>query len=148
MIATDEQQFDAAIREFVDLSLHVGDDWYLQQDNLGRVYAVKKQYRPDVEFHIVFHPSYAQPVLFFTALCGPAGPSADAAVSQQDHPYLHLPYYFVHPCRTADLMNAVGPCADTDDTGARDIVRWLSFVGPAAGLVMPAKAWSRAFAPA
>ena len=46
-------------------------------------------------------------------------------LSQQEHPILFRPYFFLHPCKTAQFM------AKTNEPGAKSnnyTLKWLSFV--------------------
>eukprot|EP00741_Cyanophora_paradoxa_P001527 tig00000492_g1478.t1 len=124
------------------------------------------------EHHVVFSPSYSVPVLYFRASRSDGSPltaeevwaniphrfradSAGAAVvSQNEHPVLGSPFFFMHPCGTADLMAALlrpspGPgegegygaqcaCAGqhSDADRNRYLAAWLAAVGPAAGLAV------------
>lgn len=59
------------------------------------------------------------------------------ALSQGDHPIFGLPYFYLHPCETASLMEmlAVGSEVSLENY----ISAWLSAVGPAAGCRLAAE---------
>ncbi|KAI1319847.1 hypothetical protein EDD11_002841 [Mortierella claussenii] len=82
-----------------------------------------------VSYHIVFSPSYQVPVLYFNA-CRPDGRTIpleeiydslvpeewrgsirnaglNGGISQQDHPVLNVPYFYMHPCETVALMETI-----------------------------------------
>ncbi|KAG9065807.1 E2-like conjugating enzyme atg10 [Linnemannia hyalina] len=115
-----------------------------------------------VNYHIVFSPSYQVPVLYFNAYRpdGPAisleeiyeslvpeewrGAVRDAGlnggISQQDHPVLNTPYFYMHPCETVPLMETIlqnnGSPSGTPFL-ENYIVTWLSFTGQAIGVSVP-----------
>lgn len=97
------------------------------------------------EYHVIYSPSYQSPVLYFNAW-HPNGQllSLDevistvvacfrdeisrnkwSALTQQEHPFLRVPFYYLHPCKTKDLPNF---------GGSGFLVTWLSTVGPVVGL--------------
>lgn len=100
------------------------------------------------EYHILYSPSYAAPVLLFNAFTsdghllplevlwkGLAGGTQEQlqqlrwkALSQQEHPVLRRPYFYLHPCKTAEFLNV------HQATSSNPIVTWLSSMGPAIGL--------------
>lgn len=51
------------------------------------------------------------------------------------HPVLDVPFFQLHPCRTADLMKATRPHDHV--TASAYVLRWLSLVGPTIGLRLP-----------
>jgi ubiquitin-like-conjugating enzyme ATG10 len=46
----------------------------------------------------------------------------------QDHPILGTPYYFIHPCRTADLLQDIQK-ANKDISHEQLLQVWLGLVG-------------------
>lgn len=56
-------------------------------------------------------------------------------VSQGDHPVLGLPFYFVHPCNTADAMREWEGEKKLGPEGY--LVIWMGIVGGVVGLFMP-----------
>ncbi|KAK1071160.1 hypothetical protein LTR74_003541 [Friedmanniomyces endolithicus] len=110
--------------------------------------------RPElvVLYDIVYSPSYRVPVLYLTHR---SDPSADmhelltpalykpqlqrtgplGALSMTDHPVTGIPAYFVHPCRTAEGMAAVGGM--TAQAPVEYLSLWLGLVGPGVGLAIP-----------
>ncbi|KAF0528298.1 Ubiquitin-like-conjugating enzyme ATG10 [Gigaspora margarita] len=82
-----------------------------------------------VDYHIIYSTSYKVPVLYFNAynsdgtlltndeiysnLVHPLKHNDiktagfNGAISQQDHPTLLIPFYYLHPCETATLMTSI-----------------------------------------
>ncbi|KAK2569689.1 Ubiquitin-like-conjugating enzyme ATG10 [Acropora cervicornis] len=104
------------------------------------------------EYHIVYSHSYGVPVLYFTASqqdgklvnleeIWKSVPEVYRKrleyekwtfLTQQEHPYLCVPFYQLHPCHTADMMKAAFTA--TADRPVNYLVTWLSSVGPVIGL--------------
>ena len=100
-----------------------------------------------LEYHVLYSPSYCVPVMYFNAY-KPNGQllalddlwSAVRArtrhdlqpeslwtfLTQQEHPILGRPYFFVHPCHTADLMKQINGRGLTPN---EYLVSWISTVG-------------------
>ncbi|KAK3831541.1 MAG: hypothetical protein J3R72DRAFT_454768 [Linnemannia gamsii] len=127
-----------------------------------------------VNYHIVFSPSYQVPVLYFNAY-RPDGATIslediydslvpeewrgairnaglNGGISQQDHPVLNTPYFYMHPCETVPLMETIiqnqssssnsivtGAKGDGSSTSVLEnyIMTWLSFTGQAIGVSVP-----------
>ncbi|XP_065352771.1 ubiquitin-like-conjugating enzyme ATG10 [Cloeon dipterum] len=109
------------------------------------------QERVTFEYHILYSLSYAVPILYFNAWrengslleieriwdlafsqYRNAVKSAKwGAVSQQDHPILGSPFFFFHPCNTANFLE------DLPGKTKNTVVSWLSVVGPLVGLTVP-----------
>ncbi|KAG0281101.1 E2-like conjugating enzyme atg10 [Linnemannia exigua] len=128
-----------------------------------------------VNYHIVFSPSYQVPVLYFNAY-RPDGAAIslediydslvpeewrgairnaglNGGISQQDHPVLNTPYFYMHPCETVSLMETIlqnqNGSSNSIVTGAKKdvgsitsvlenyIMTWLSFTGQAIGVSVP-----------
>lgn len=111
-----------------------------------------------IEYHVVYSSSYQVPVLYFNAYYSngsvltkdeleefvinpnyrePLKSSTlmqQGSISQQEHPILGLPFYYIHPCDTASLMSQV----DLSNINYY-IMSWLSFFGPLIGLYLPSK---------
>ena len=61
-------------------------------------------------------------------------------ISQTDHPHLNLPWYMLHPCQTAELMDLILDAHDKEDLssqssssrgkGLQYMTAWFSLVGP------------------
>ncbi|RUS31011.1 autophagocytosis associated protein [Jimgerdemannia flammicorona] len=115
-----------------------------------------------VDYHIVYSSSYQVPVLYFNAFYSDGTPlplcdlyahlvpttyhshliaatsiSHQGSISQQDHPVLGIPYFYVHPCETSTLMTAVKAFKGDQQerlVGAEGYLRaWLSLVGGPVG---------------
>ncbi|GAB6028978.1 E2-like conjugating enzyme atg10 [Chamberlinius hualienensis] len=54
------------------------------------------------------------------------------AITQQEHPLLCQPYFWIHPCQTESIMSQVELKNDEDY-----ILSWLSMFGPLVGLKIP-----------
>ncbi|KAJ2859765.1 hypothetical protein GGH94_005925 [Coemansia aciculifera] len=65
------------------------------------------------------------------------------ALGVTDHPELGVPFLYLHPCHTADLLRAVvAPPAQQEETGQsvgpdEYLAAWLSLSGAAVGLTLP-----------
>eukprot|EP00040_Diaphanoeca_grandis_P024692 m.136042 g.136042 ORF g.136042 m.136042 type:complete len:240 (-) comp29830_c0_seq3:333-1052(-) len=128
------------------------------------------------EYHIVYHSGYSVPVIYFnaTTLNGRMVTGDEiwacaklqctktmrtlSAISQAEHPVLHRPFFFLHPCHTATLMASVFSDlhTTTPDDGASTtfvnetaettspnyLTAWISLMGPAIGLNLPSCVYS------
>ncbi|KAG0373496.1 hypothetical protein BGX24_011628 [Mortierella sp. AD032] len=113
-----------------------------------------------VNYHIVFSPSYQVPVLYFNAYRpvpeewrgAIRNAGLNGGISQQDHPVLNTPYFYMHPCETVPLMETIiqnqssssnsivtGAKGDGSSTSVLEnyIMTWLSFTGQAIGVSVP-----------
>ncbi|EFJ09962.1 hypothetical protein SELMODRAFT_415118 [Selaginella moellendorffii] len=79
----------------------------------------------------------------------------------EDHPYLHSPWFTLHPCGTSGLMTSIFPVASSETersgihlhprvsrkvesgSGLRYLLAWLSFSGEAAGLKISSQTFSK-----
>jgi ubiquitin-like-conjugating enzyme ATG10 len=102
-----------------------------------------------LEYHLLYSLSYQVPIIYFNAwrpngtllgieeiwaLACPTHSEALhearwGAISQQDHPILGTPYFFFHPCNSAQLLAKVAR-----DDCANKVIAWLSVVAPLVGL--------------
>jgi len=58
-------------------------------------------------------------------------------ISHGDHPQLGIPFYFIHPCRTADLLNDIQ--ADNTKISQDELIQvWLGLVGGVVNIPTPA----------
>ncbi|KAG2215471.1 hypothetical protein INT45_003165, partial [Circinella minor] len=101
-----------------------------------------------MEYHIAYSPSYQVPVLYFNGYDSDGNVlslddlyqwiiskemqdnlkysnrlSAQGSISQEEHPILGFPFYYIHPCETQSMMRSI----------SHDIINiktWLSFIGP------------------
>ena len=110
-------------------------------------------------YHIIFSDSFAVPVLYLNVskssgcllthdelysyynLLKPSDsqierdPVYDLVITQQEHPILFKPFYFVHPCKTADWMSLIAR-ANSQEEDVQEKLRncenytltWMSFV--------------------
>ncbi|XP_077981887.1 ubiquitin-like-conjugating enzyme ATG10 [Glandiceps talaboti] len=104
------------------------------------------------EYHVLYSLSYSVPVLYFNAskedgkllsleeVWNNVPGSYQSRISddrwsfitQQEHPLLCRPFYQLHPCHTADMMQAIGIDWSCQDNNY--LISWLSTVGPVVGL--------------
>lgn len=94
------------------------------------------------EYHVVFSISFQVPVLYFNVyksngellsldeLWSSVHPNFQNSVNknkwytltQQEHPYLHRPFFYFHPCETSAFMD----CFKSD---CNKLITWLSSIG-------------------
>lgn len=114
------------------------------------------------EYHIIYSQSYAVPVLYFNAYkqdgmllkldeIWKQVPETYAKqlehqrwsmLTQQEHPFLHSPFYMLHPCNTQKLMEQIyekNSCEPNHEQMKNYLVTWLSTVGPVVGLTVNPK---------
>lgn len=113
------------------------------------------------DFHIVYSTIYRVPVLFFRAYYNDGQTlvlddiqkdlpfittkvlmeTKWTFITQEEHPYLHRPWYTLHPCGTSKWMNLLflsDASAAIDRVPVeRYLVSWLSVVGQVVGLKVP-----------
>nr|XP_022315749.1 ubiquitin-like-conjugating enzyme ATG10 isoform X2 [Crassostrea virginica] len=105
------------------------------------------------EYHILYSQSFSVPVLYFNVHTQNGkllsldeiwkkvpetyqerlSEDRWTFISQQEHPVLGCPYFYLHPCHTAELMKNTPAVTDK----RHYIVAWLSAVGPVVGLNLP-----------
>ncbi|XP_020592714.1 ubiquitin-like-conjugating enzyme ATG10 isoform X2 [Phalaenopsis equestris] len=120
----------------------------------------------EYDFHIAYSFSYRTPVLYFHGRQSDGQPldlgdiqkdlpeyslkllreSKWTFITLEDHPFLHRPWYMLHPCGTSEWMRLLlsgvqqeNPCA------VNYLVSWLSVVGQAVGLRIPASLTTSCF---
>lgn len=99
------------------------------------------------EIHIIYSHSFRCPVFLFNlsgedgkllhgdqlvnAITSNKGAINMKYVSQMEHPFLGLPFYYIHPCCTHNFMDSVllGPTMTY-------LISWLSIVGPFIGFLL------------
>ncbi|KAI9478901.1 MAG: autophagocytosis associated protein [Benjaminiella poitrasii] len=98
-----------------------------------------------LEHHIVYSTSYQVPVLYFRAHYQNGTPlrATDIyqyiipesyqhiALSQNDHPVLGTPFWYIHPCDTRTLMKTI------EFEPLNYIKSWLSVYGPIVRCTIP-----------
>lgn len=95
-------------------------------------------------YHVIFSDSYSVPVLYLNVyksngsslnydelysyfnLNSKLNDAYDLVITQQEHPILFKPFYFVHPCKTADWMIATNP--NQNESILNYTLKWMSFV--------------------
>ncbi|KAI0530602.1 hypothetical protein KFK09_000147 [Dendrobium nobile] len=113
------------------------------------------------DFHIIYSFSYRNPVLYFHGHKYDGQPldlddiqkdlpeyslklireSKWTFITFEEHPYLHQPWYMLHPCGTSDWMKLL----QGNPSAANYLVSWLSVVGQAVGLRVPSSLTSSCF---
>lgn len=109
-------------------------------------------------FHIVYSFSYSVPVLYFRGYRCDGQPldldsiqkdlpdyslsllkeSKWTFMTQEEHPFLHCPWYTLHPCGTSEWMKLLhGDNQKRNLTDVQYLPSWLSMVGQAVGLRIP-----------
>ncbi|GAB1599766.1 ubiquitin-like-conjugating enzyme ATG10 [Argonauta hians] len=104
------------------------------------------------DYHVVYSYSYGVPVLYFNMYWKDGSLlSLDEVwslipchyrdrflaerwtfITQQEHPIVHRPFFYLHPCHTTDLMKNIELKQKKDY-----ILSWLSCVGPVVRLELP-----------
>lgn len=117
-------------------------------------------------YHVIYSASYGVPVMYFNVWRrdGSLLPLSDvwslmpeclqeqlkqlrwSTVTQQEHPIQGVPYFQLHPCKTAQLMEQTRP-KHQDGKHSNYLVTWLSSVAPVVGLEFPVQ-YSAIVAPA
>ncbi|GFG31413.1 hypothetical protein Cfor_09270 [Coptotermes formosanus] len=102
------------------------------------------------EYHVLYSHSYCVPTLYFNAWTtdGRLLSLEDvwrrvhtkfqrslqedrwSVLTQQEHPVLRRPYYWLHPCRTAQILGCL------QGRSPNIVITWLSTVGPVVGLTL------------
>jgi ubiquitin-like-conjugating enzyme ATG10 len=106
------------------------------------------------EYHIVYSTTYRVPVLYFNAYKAdsslltldevwdelqPTEMTEDnkwSFITQGEHPLLGIPFFFIHPCQTQQLMQQI-KTMHGEDNKPRYLLPWLSVFAPTAGLKLP-----------
>uniref|UniRef100_A0A1B6CTH3 Ubiquitin-like-conjugating enzyme ATG10 n=1 Tax=Clastoptera arizonana TaxID=38151 RepID=A0A1B6CTH3_9HEMI len=101
------------------------------------------------EYHVLYNPSYATPVLYFNVwnasgkllalddvwkmLNVPSHALVEKwqLVTQQEHPLLMRPFFQLHPCKTSQLLS------NFSMSKVNPLVSWLSSIGPFFHLYLP-----------
>lgn len=101
------------------------------------------------EYHIIYSPSYSVPVLYFNVRY-PSGKTLTlehvwnilnvnetvltekwSFVSQQEHPILLQPFFYLHPCKSYEIFTLA------KDSNVNPIITWLSSIAPIVHLKIP-----------
>ncbi|OMH83384.1 Ubiquitin-like-conjugating enzyme ATG10 [Zancudomyces culisetae] len=121
-----------------------------------------------IEYHVVYSSTWKCPVLYFR-IYNQDGSTLDLdmiksfiikndgnlrmfhenladTIGLQDHPYLNTPFYFIHPCKTHDLLKSVSDVSGEKQSPFQNpsgisidafISVYLSLVGPPVSLYLP-----------
>lgn len=147
-MALTREEFDQCIRTFSEQSERLHDRWQLIETN-GKgsylTYSFIDEQCLKSDFHVVYSDSYAVPVLYFNIcrLDGSLLPLHDVwqqfqhrehsslyeTITQQEHPILHRPFFFLHPCHTENLLRQLA-----DQPVEKRFLFWLSIYGQSVGL--------------
>ena len=138
-------EFNSNINEIFIKSNRLNDNWHLiETDSPQNVkYLEKKEqfmFQNDIVtfvYHIIYSESYEVPVFYLNAFKSTGAQldynslneyfkldksNADLMVlSQQEHPILFKPFYFLHPCKTSEWMSNLS--YESNYT-----LKWFSFV--------------------
>ncbi|KAI9277197.1 autophagocytosis associated protein [Phascolomyces articulosus] len=58
--------------------------------------------------------------------------SQQGSISQEDHPILGFPFYYIHPCETQSMMRLI-----SHDINIHSYIKsWLSLIGPTIGCTL------------
>ncbi|KAL1444101.1 hypothetical protein MTO96_030048 [Rhipicephalus appendiculatus] len=101
-------------------------------------------------YHVVYSASYGVPVMYFNVWrrdgsllplsdvwsLMPEVPAGATEASAMEHPIQGVPYFQLHPCKTAELMEQTRP-KHQDGKHSNYVVTWLSSVAPVVGLEFP-----------
>ncbi|KAF0701406.1 Aste57867_8108 [Aphanomyces stellatus] len=107
------------------------------------------------DFHVVFSPTYRAPVLFLrgTNLDGTIlnptqvqkhmSKHIDGAqfVSQDEHPVLGMPFFFLHPCDTAACLSLLADTTTASPSPLHLLLAWMSLVQPCTEIRIPMTAY-------
>ncbi len=115
----------------------------------------------EMSFHIVYHPTYRVPALFFEALRVDGTPcnlddvlermhprarelqesstDLNTFITRDYHPYMHSFYYLVHPCQTALIMEELSFAAECSY-----LLTWWSTISPLFSLGLDPEVHARA----
>lgn len=110
------------------------------------------------EYHIVYSLSHSVPALYFNAWYASGklltlqevwervniqfheqiANTKWNSLTQTEHPVLGRPFFQLHPCHTADLMNNLfRESEDTPKDLKKYLISWMSMFGPVVGLEVP-----------
>ena len=148
--AADPREETAAER---DASIQVGDQATdpseCQRDDCAAAY--EHLY----EHHVVYSRTYGMPVLYFIGYDAEGAPrgaeavlsdlqpsllsssSRWSAITQDDHPVLGIPFFFIHPCNSRKLLLEFLSSSHPHPSSIPFLLSWLSFYGPLAGIKFP-----------
>ncbi|XP_066901014.1 ubiquitin-like-conjugating enzyme ATG10 [Halyomorpha halys] len=124
------KRFIEDAKRFVEISNKINDGWEIKEiehlSNPGKQYLCKRELRNNNsetymwEYHILYSVSYEVPVLYFkvTSTEGQMVNFQKVSdiiydglpeilkknITQCEHPLIKRPYYFLHPCKTSDLL--------------------------------------------
>ncbi|XP_042308412.1 ubiquitin-like-conjugating enzyme ATG10 isoform X5 [Sceloporus undulatus] len=158
----EENKFKQDCAEFIKISQQMGDNWQWRnvKEGLDDFQVADMSATSEViryEYHVLYSCSYQAPVLYFQACFLDGKPlTLDEiwknvhecykehlwqgpwdTVTQQEHPLLGQPFFFLHPCRTNEFMASVLSGSHKQRRSTNYIIAWLSTVGPVVGLNLP-----------
>nr|AWV66709.1 ubiquitin-like--conjugating enzyme ATG10 [Brachionus calyciflorus] len=143
--------FNQNIIEIYEKSIKLGDTWQLIKVNEDVYYLEKKDQKfinneiLTLIFHIIYSESYNVPVLYLNMFKSNGSIAkyndiysffnlnnlkneerdSDLILTQQEHPILFKPFYYMHPCKTSQWMSAT-KIGENDNFNFT--LKWLSFV--------------------
>jgi ubiquitin-like-conjugating enzyme ATG10 len=149
----DRETFRQNIREISEKSRKLGDNWSIKNDDeyLEKVEQKFIQNENDIytfTYHVIFSDAFSVPV-FYLNVAKSNGKAlnydelysyykldlnlndADFLIlTQQEHPVLYKPFYFLHPCRTIEWMSSIRVQSDDipSTKSTNYTLKWLSFI--------------------
>jgi ubiquitin-like-conjugating enzyme ATG10 len=151
MSCIDRNTFNSNLTEISQIAEKLNDNWKLikatNNNSLSILYlekqeqVIKKDDNTLLTFiyHIVYSESFQVPVFYLNAYKSNGSPlpypdiykhfkldtsNSLMVLSQQEHPILFKPFYFLHPCKTAEWMSTTNSTSNINNY----TLRWLSFV--------------------
>lgn len=140
------ETFNVNINEIFKKSNELNHNWQLiETKNIAYLEKTEQHFIDnDIQtfvYHIVYSESFEVPVFYLNAfksnglqlnydelyahfkLNDSNKKDNIMILSQQEHPILFKPFYFLHPCKTAEWMATTNSSTDSNYT-----LKWLSFV--------------------
>lgn len=134
----------------------LGDSMVLREESDEDPYCVPSSSVRNVAtcvYHVLYSHTYQVPVLYFSCCHSNGQPlsieevwsnvpsvhqgrvshNSWSMISQEEHPILGRPFYYIHPCHTTDAMK----CLWTRTSPVDYLTSWLSMFGPLVGLDLP-----------
>lgn len=143
-------EFNECIRKLYEHSKSLHDRWQLIETN-GKgsylIYTTIDQNCLKSEYHVIYSESYSVPVLYFnfSRLDGSLlsmdevwqlfehrnNANRYETITQNEHPILHRPFFFLHPCRTENLLKTL-----PNQSEMNRFLFWLSIHAQSVGLLL------------
>lgn len=147
----ERKTFNANLNEIFKKSKELNDNWQLiSTDKSELIYLEKKEQafsstHNDIHsfvYNVVYSESFEVPVFYLNAYKSNGSQLEFAEIykhfklesdllilTQQEHPILFKPFYFLHPCKTAEWMaSTIQNASGSTTAGSNYTLKWLSFV--------------------